>query len=455
MYEVNIQSVGYIIEIVFPTKGTVTLASTDSLTVPNKLESLRYNAVLSGQNSNPVGVVSANTVSINLTSQDLSLDPTNESSPYYGEMNSEAYIRIKFIDNQEEINLGTFYVTSWEPNITNTTPFNINIESVDLLSILSKMPIPFIVPTTNMTLNAYLLLVFNELNNINPEKYHVNTSKIMDTDSPIASFYYEQLDTSIIGDMLNTICQCMLWNITIDENNTLIISEITREYSELNQVMNIDGAVSTYAASLAPSNIINFSQVKLTYIPRKLIANQQLSSQSTISLVSGDNNIELNLAGHVNLIQSINIDNPDTADLNTLAYVKSFSYNKDMFKGIITLENNSGTDMNISIIGTVASTDTEVYNKNVTGAVLDMKNPIIIESNIQQYINNMNKVIENKSKDITVTGWYNPRIRLNDLVYVSLTGDLNTVGYYYINSINMDLAQSLTYQLGLTKVVVA
>ena len=107
---------------------SVTLASDTEQTSTNVLDSLNFSAKLSGTNQNPAGVLSANTLSLNITSKDLSLDPTNQSSPYYGYMNTSAWAVVSIIDDQSnETKLGTFYVDTWQPNITDSTPFSIQI----------------------------------------------------------------------------------------------------------------------------------------------------------------------------------------------------------------------------------------------------------------------------------------------------------------------------------------
>lgn len=435
---------------IYMNKGnlSVTLASGTELTSTNVLDSLNFSAKLSGTNQNPVGVLSANTLSLNITSKDLSLDPTNQSSPYYGYMNTSAWAVVSIIDDQSnETKLGTFYVDTWQPNITDSTPFSIQIEFVDLISVICKMPVPFVEVTFNMTLLDYVIAVLNALNETNDPQYHINFNPADITFGEWSNFYYEQLDTSNMSNMLNTISQCTLTNIYVDANNNFRTDYLCDD-STSEVVMEIDGDTNTYEASLAPGAFIGYRDVQVTYIPRVLTGIESLAQQSDIVIQPGDNIIsKIGLGEHASVISSIEIA---TDDLK-LVYISQIRYNKDYVSLVIHSDELSDFKANIYINGVAAKTNTKVYeNAESTASTLEMKNTILDQTDIPLFVEKLKQLLTLKEKDISLKGIYNPKLTLGNLVHVVLSGNLNTSGYYKVKAINLGLSSSgLTYSLDL------
>ena len=432
---------------------SVTLASGTELTSTNVLDSLNFSAKLSGTNQNPVGVLSANTLSLNITSKDLSLDPTNQSSPYYGYMNTSAWAVVSIIDDQSnETKLGTFYVDTWQPNITDSTPFSIQIEFVDLISVICKMPVPFVEVTFNMTLLDYVIAVLNELNKTNDPQYHINFNPEDITFGEWSNFYYEQLDTSNMSNMLNTLSQCTLTNIYVDANNNFRTDYLCDD-STSEVVMEIDGNTNTYEASLAPGAFIGYQDVRVTYIPRELTGVETLAQQSNVIIQPGDNALDnIGIGEHASNISNIEID---TGDIK-LVYLSGLAYNKDYASLVVHSSELAQFTANIYINGVSAKTNTKVYGNSIsTTSTLEMKNPILDEVDIPLFVSRLKQLLTLKEKDISLKGIYNPQLTLGNLVHVVLSGNLNTSGYYKVKGINLGLSSGgLTYSLDLASTLV-
>ena len=106
--------------------------------IKNYITSLEVLESTNAQNKNPVGVVSSNTVKITLNSNDRTLLPDNEQSPYYGKMNTNAKVKVTVTDDDGSVTFNTFYVSSWVSNISSDNPTQVVIEATDLLSIINK-----------------------------------------------------------------------------------------------------------------------------------------------------------------------------------------------------------------------------------------------------------------------------------------------------------------------------
>ena len=440
---------------IYMNKGnlSVTLASGTEMTSTNVLDSLNFSAKLSGTNQNPVGVLSANTLSLNITSKDLSLDPTNQSSPYYGYMNTSAWAVVSIIDDQSnETKLGTFYVDTWQPNITDSTPFSIQIEFVDLISVICKMPVPFVEVTFNMTLLDYVIAVLNALNETNDPQYRINFNSEDITFGEWSNFYYEQLDTSNMSNMLNTLSQCTLTNIYVDANNNFRTDYLCDD-STSEVVMEIDGATNTYEASLAPGAFIGYRDVRVTYIPRELTGVETLAQQSNVIIQPGDNALDnIGIGEHASNISNVEIDTGSVK----LVYLAKLAYNKDYASLTVHSSELAQFTANIYINGVSAKTNTKVYGNSVsTTSTLEMKNPILAEVDIPVFVSRLKQLLTLKEKDISLKGIYNPQLTLGNLVHVVLSGNLNTSGYYKVKSINIGLSSGgLTYSLDLASTLV-
>lgn len=453
MYIPGITSAEYAIIIHFPTKGQVALSPATEVTGPNILNSVSLGLSLAGSNQNPVGVISANTLTLDIDSRDLSLDPTNTQSPYYGEMNSSAWVTYYLTENGEQINMGTYFVNTWNPNISNSSPYNISIQLTDLMSVIAKMAVPKVDIKYNMTLKEYIIAVINKLNEQNPFQYNIFYNPDTIKFGNITNFYYEQLNTSTVGDMLNTISQCTLTNITINQQGYFITDNLLDEVPA-QAVMEIDGDNYTFSANLAPSSWISYDGIKVNYTPRKIVSKQQLASISSQELQPGDNTISgLSLGGHAYSIEQIVISTEDPTDASF--YIKSLSYDKDVVDLVIDYQGLSTVSASISIIGSSAATETKIFSQDAGGSILNCNVPILYESDLGYYASSMRAFLKNKQKAIKVVGWYNPRLTLGDLVHVTLGGDLNLEGYYKVTGMDLTYSNAgMNYTLQLDPAII-
>lgn len=454
MYPAGIAHVDYNICITFKSNKSVCISSNTEQTNANVLVSTSINMNTSTMSQNPIGVVSANTLSLDIDSRDMSLDPTNSSSPYFGEMDSSAWATISFTDTDGTVMLGTFYVNSWKPSITNLQPHRITIQLVDLMSKISKMAVPMVKQGYMPTLKQYIIAVITALNEELPPEQQIKYRASDISFGPFELFYYEQLDTTSMSNMLNTLCQSTLVNIYIDAEGYFKVDSLLDDTSA-ESVMNISGDDYTFSATLAPTSWIDYPDVRVSYIPRRLIPSTELASLSNIVLNPGTNVLpSMTSQQGIFSIDAVALTVKDTT--NADAYVSKISSDRSNINIEVVYNGLSSCTADISIIGTVAAADVVVLNPEITGSVLEAKNPILDQSSITQFLVGMRKIIKNKQKAITLTGWYNPRLALGDLVHVTLGGQLNIYNYYKIVGIQLQLSSAtLRYTLTLNPATLA
>ena len=447
MLPTGVYLASYSVTIHFKSGHQLVLDKSTEVVGPNYIDSIRLHSTLAGTNKNPVGVLAANTLSLELTSKDLSLDPTNKSSPFYGDMNSSAWVQIHLVlEDDTQLNMGIYYVDTWQPNITNSTPFSISIECVDLLSIICKMKVPQVSITFGMTLAQYLARLFDKINEQLDSQYRINYDVSTMTFGLWSEFNYQQLNTTNMGDMLNTISQCTLTNLYIDQDNFFRTDYICDD-TPADIVMTILADTDTYQASLAPSTNITYNGVQVSYIPNDEDAESSLATLNNIEIAPGDTELkDISIGGKAFSITSISI----TGDNVTQVYVSLIQYDKDAIHLTIHSDEDVTKMTSIEIQGIQAKSDSLVYNGQDRSSVLEMKNTILGKRDIASFTAKLKQLIELKEKSISLTGIYNPRLRIGDLISVNIAGDFNTSGIYKLNDIDLSLASGgLGYKIEL------
>lgn len=393
------------------------------------IRSVNVEEELDAINQNPVGVTSSNSIVFNIRSIDKKLIPENSSSEYFGYMNDTAIIKFFLEDSEGEFEFGTWYISKWYSTVTSGDPFKVTIEAYDILSVIFNNSVPNVNISDSTSIKDYLIDILNKLNESNDERHQIDFDEedIVFDEFPLMQF--SNLNTSNMSDLLNTISQATLTNIFIDIRDNKLKTDYCGDDTKGESVGNISDVINVTNASVDSGGLVGFSGIKVYYSQGVVNEPTTLVTLSGQTLVSGDNyfsNIEL---GNSSIYRN-NIINITTTD-NVLAYNKSAVYNKNYLDLIVS--SSGATTCEIVVKGQTINESKlfiEKYRNNNGNNVLEINNRVLPPEYIEQYADEMLRLIGIREGSIAAVGWINPRIGLSKTVNVNLAKSISTSGYY-------------------------
>ena len=426
--------------------------SSDMTSDDSYIRSVNVEEELDAINQNPVGVTSSNSIVFNIRSIDKKLIPENSNSEYFGYMNDTAIIKFFLEDSEGEFEFGTWYISKWYSTITSEDPFKITIEAYDILSVIFNNSVPNVNISDSTSIKDYLIDILNKLNENNDERHQIDFDEedIIFDEFPLMQF--SNLNTSNMSDLLNTISQATLTNIFIDIRDNKLKTDYCGDDTKGESVGNISDVINVTKASVDSGGLVGFSGVKVYYSQGVVNEPTTLVTLSGQTLVSGDNyfsNIEL---GNSSIYRN-NIINITTAD-NVLAYNKSAVYNKNYLDLIVS--SSGDTTCEIVVKGQTINESKlfiEKYRNNNGNNVLEINNRVLPPEYIEQYADEMIRLIGIKEGSIAAVGWINPRIGLSKTVNVNLGKSISTSGYYKTTKMNWAITVGIKCSASLIKTI--
>ena len=404
------------------------------------------------QNNNPVGVVSSNTLKLVLNSMDRSLFPENVNSKYYGLMNNTATVKVTLEDVDGTVEFNTFYVSNWKSNITSQRPNNVIIECTDLLSIINKNSVPSGVITQNLSTKEAFIYMINKLNEQLESKYKVQYDENDIIFNAFDKIEYDNLDTGSMGDWLNTISQCTITNIYIDRNNKMK-TDYCLDDTTTESVCNLSDKINITNVSVDTGGLVNYTGVKTSYITNTINNMGKLTTISNQVVKPGKNLFDnINLGSKVFRINAVRLISDESSALK----LTRLEYDKRICN--IEVENSTDVDINctIEIYGQSLKENTlsVTKNKNSSNEILSVTNKLILPEYVELYTDNLLSLVGMKNSSISVTGFFNPRIKLGDIVYVDVEKSINTKGYYKVIGLKWKISNTIKCTAKLIKTIV-
>lgn len=393
-------------------------------TVGNTHNLVNYITKLSGKmetnsrGTNPVGVVSSNTATIELTSNDKMLVPENTKSTYYGYMDETALAYIYLTLDGVDLPYGKYYVNSWRNVINETSPNKIVIEAADLLSVIRKNAVPFVDITTDLTIKQYFIEVLNKLNSKSNSRHKIEFDEADITFGPFQTMQFSNLDTSDMSRLLDTLSQSTLTNIYIDADNKLK-TDYCGDDTANESVAKLSDAVNIINFDVKAISDTNYTGIKVGYVEGIVNDSAQVTKLDKQTLKIGDNqfnNIELgNGVYKVNYVSVI-------VDDDSYEYISKQEYNKMSLSSVIN--SSIQTTGNIEVYGqTVNQSKAFIYRyidtKN-NNSLLELTNTFLYKSDIELFADELIKIMRIKNGRASVKGKIDPRIGLCNTVEVEL-----------------------------------
>lgn len=404
------------------------------------------------QNNNPVGVVSSNTLKLTLNSMDRSLFPENVGSRYYGLMDNTATIKVTLEDVDGTVEFNTFYVSNWKSNITSQRPNKVIIECTDLLSIINKNSVPSGVITQNLSTKEAFIYMLNKLNEQLEEQYRVQYDEADIIFDAFDNIEYDNLDTGSMGDWLNTVSQCTLTNIYIARDNK-IKTDYCLDDTASESVYNLSDKVNITNASVDTGGLVKYTGVKTSYITNTINNMDKLTTLNNQVVKPGVNLFDnVSLGSKVFRINAVRLK----SNIDSALELTKLDYDKRNCNLEITNISESNINCTIEVYGQSLKENTlsVTKNKNSSNEILSITNKLILPEDAEVYTDNLLKLIGIRNSTISVTGFFNPRIKLGDTVYVDVEKSINASGYYKVIGLKWKISNTIKCTAKLIKTIV-
>lgn len=382
-------------------------------------------------NQNPVGVVSSNTLKIVLQSVDRSLLPDNENSAYYGLMDNTAIVKITLEDVDGTVEFNTFYISSWLSNISSSNNNQVTIEATDLLSIINKNGVPSSEIMKNASTSETFKEMLNKLNSTLDAKYKVNYDEVDINFNAFPTLEYSNIDADDMGTWLNIVSQSTLTNIYYTRENKLK-TDYCLDDTASESVCTLSDKVNILSASIDRGGLVNYTGVKVNYILNTINNLTELTSLRDQVLVPGSNTFDnIDLGDKIYKISFVKV----MTDSKIAVEVNSITYGKNTATIVITNKSESNVNCNLIIYGQTLKENKLFVKKlkaNSSNEILEVTNRLLPVSYINNFANGLLSLIGIKASTLIISGFFNPRIKLGDIVYVDVEKSINTKGYYKV-----------------------
>lgn len=421
---------------------TFVLNNGGSINDTNYLTSIKLNESFSADNNIPIGVNTSNVLDLIIVSKNHALIPDNENSIYYGYMNTSATIDIYVTEGEDEIYFGKYYVDKWKSSITSDTPNNVVISATSLMGVIARQDVPDVEINSWTSIKDYLEEVIYRLNQTLPSNKQVD----WDSDSFIFDAFpvmqFSNLDTDKISGCFNGISQCTLTNIYIDRNGRIGTDYNCDDSSvEANYFFDIMTSAQTGTASY-----VDYDGLKVTYSAGNILDTEQLASLYDQDALEGTTEFnDIDLGDAVYKINSIDVSSEDP---DIFVEVSEATYNNKK----LNLEVYAEYPTKVSIVVKGQRLDNTKLLYETTGEnQLEITNRLLPVAYIPKWAGNLEQLMDFKANSITIQGYFNPRIKLGDIVFINCNGAMSISGYYKVNGLNWDLGQYGKCKMSLVK----
>lgn len=399
------------------------------------------------QNNNPVGVVSSNTLKLELKSTDKSLFPDNSLSPYYDKMDDTAVIKLTLNESGEDIPFGVYYVNKWYGSVSSSTPYKVIIEATDLLGIIGKNKTPNITIKDDNGIKKYFIACLEALNKTNNVK---NTVNFIDTDisfSQLPRMQFPNLDTTCMSNTLNMLSQSTLTNIYLNRSNYLK-TDYCCDDTQSESICILSDKINLTSVRADSGSLVNYNAIKVLYSLGVINKTQGISKLTGQTLVIGDNVFNgIKLADNMYKLDYIDIQ----VDGNSPIVIKDVDYNKDTLS--LTINSMTDTYCDIIVYGRTLQNSNLYKEKSIgeNGSTLQVANQLLESDLIDKFIDNLAKLMVLKNKNLDVSGWLNPRLKVGDIVTVDAVESTGISGLYKIMSLNWGISSTIKCSCKLIK----
>ena len=296
---------------------------TDSLdfeiTGEDKILQVSLKEELSNNTANPIGVVSANTISIKFIDTEKLFGRNNTASEYYGY--AKEGLKLEYfisLDGGPFNRAGVYYITNFEVDTSNHIYNVVNVNAADMIQYLGNEPIKDVMIEEGSTVKDYLKSVLKGLGLNDSE---INISETLD--KPLK---YNYSVGAKYKDILNSICQSYLCNIFIDRDGVVNCIDLVDRALETNYEMQFDSETNIFSTSIGDELLSNYNAVKVNFIEPTIGESEEVHKIENLEVGSGENVIsrivlpqdkKLNMVDYVAVINQEGDSKVEVSDITT------------------------------------------------------------------------------------------------------------------------------------------
>jgi hypothetical protein len=408
---------------IYFTSTPLTVSKSDYLIDANWLEEG------SAESSNPFGAISSNELSFRLFNSDGIFSPTNSVSPYFGNIKAgvpvELFIR-PIYDNDEVdwIQLGRYYVTGWEAQITGTYA---DVVANDEWYNIFNSPMPNYPITRDITYHDFMSDFFDLLNVV------VSLDECLTGTLPFAFV------SDSIKDFLQELSAAALGYVTSGKDGTPLIGSFMGN-KPVRATLTDDDQIRT--VSTKQSIIRAYDGVELTYSVPQISAVTSLVELAGVVLSQGTNEISNIAFSSSPLWQVSMIDIKSNSDVVSLR-------NFEATQGLISLLLECAVEAieaDLAVYGKTIGL-TEFTLSDEATKQLSISNKYIQSSSYAEYYKSiLNAFVNNNVALLTLSVRGNPLLNVGDKVIVSstkynlnYTGIIQRMNYSYAGGLLCDM----------------
>lgn len=417
----------------------------------NAILSIKVNEELSAVNKNPLGALAYSNLVLKLQTPDKSLMPENTGSPHYGYMDSSAIIRVQLVTDTGDVNFGTFFVDRWYTNISSDERKTVTIEASGYMKTITKMTMPSMQIRKEQRVSDYILEVINKQNERLTDRYKIQVDENISF-GEFDTMEFSDIEASTLGDALQEVSQSTLTNIYVDRDNMLKTDYCFDDTATGNEYV-LGDCINIRNIKVGDGGLSDYSGVEVKYnnhLVNNVVSIAQLSGQrlsvgeTEISGINSNNKI------FKLMYVSIESDSEQYIKINKLQYDKN--------KISIVIENTSTEEVEATITFWGQSlNDNQItldrYIANKKGTALQVTNNILGVRDIGNFANKLLQLISIKNSTVEAKGWFDPTVKLGDIVYLDAEKTVNTKGYYKVIGLNWQIESSIQCVMKLIKMV--
>lgn len=417
----------------------------------NAIDSLKVTEELSEINKNPIGTIAYNSIVLKIQTNDNSLTPENTSSPYYGYMDTSAIVKITLVDDKGEIEFGTYYVDRWYSNISSDERKLITIEASGYMKTISKMLMPSMQIKRNQKTKDYILEAVNKQNETLTDRYKIQVDENISF-GDFDTMEFSDVDAEKFGEALETISQSTLTNIYIDRDNKMK-TDYCFDDTTTGDEETIGDCINIKQIKVGDGGLSDYAGVEVKYNNYLVNNMNKLASLNSQKLRAGNTEFNgIGTTGKIYKLMSLYVD----SDASNYINVENVKYGKNSID--ITVKNTSGSEANANIefYGQTLNENQlsiQKYIQGKKGTALTVTNNIIGKDNINTFADKLIKLIGIKNNVVETSGWFDPHIKLGDIVYLDAEKTVNTKGYYKVVKLEWQVNSSIFCVMKMNKLV--
>ena len=397
--------------------------------------------------SNIVGNVCGNTLSLELTSKDKLLVPNYVLSQFYGYMDDTATIEVTLHVNeqgiQEDVFMGTYYVTSWEGGTSSDQDGEISISAVDLFSKIKNMTLKDIHVQRNLSFESYMRTLVRIINNRIPNNMQIQLDEdslnIYKNSSYDWQICVNNFSLDSIEDLFNNIAKDSISYIWIDRDNYLRTDHLLDDIIE-ESVSELSGSTNLLSYNVKAGDIDKYHGVTIKYINNISYGTGEILSVSNVQLNKGINTL---------LDQSLSQDNIFSVDLIEVICEtgEANSLGFDLYKDTMNLRifSDTKTICQIKVYGTYIVEDyayiSRYKDSGDQNSVIEVENRSLRSELINTYADGLISLMDMKDTEAEVTGFISPAIRLSDTVKF-IGKKFNIDDYYKVTGLKFSISSA-------------